>query len=94
MKIILGVGSAAMVVLLMLVVGSDLRTDGIMDTEKDDLARRMTIVGLWCIQTFPNNRPTMSKVIEMLEVNMNLLEIPPKPLLSSPTRSESEYCTS
>ncbi|KAK2397514.1 PR5 receptor kinase [Trifolium repens] len=72
-------------------LGSDLRpNNGIMDTEEDEIARRMTIVGLWCIQTFPNDRPTMSKVIEMLEVNMNSLEIPPKPLLSSPTRSISE----
>ena len=71
-------------------LGSNLRTDGIMDTEEDEIARRMTIVGLWCIQTFPSDRPTMSKVIEMLEVNMNSLEIPPKPLLSSPTRSISE----
>ncbi|KAK2451557.1 hypothetical protein P8452_14683 [Trifolium repens] len=75
-------------------LGSDLRPYEIMDTEEDDIARRMTIVGLWCIQTFPNDRPTMSKVIEMLEGSMKSLEIPPKPLLSSPTRSESESCTS
>ncbi|RHN52761.1 putative glycerophosphodiester phosphodiesterase, protein kinase RLK-Pelle-LRK10L-2 family [Medicago truncatula] len=71
-------------------LGTNLRPDGVMDTEEDEIARRMTIVGLWCIQTFPSDRPTMSKVIEMLEVNMNSLEIPPKPLLSSPTRSISE----
>ncbi|CAJ2637062.1 unnamed protein product [Trifolium pratense] len=75
-------------------LGSDLRPDEIMDTEEDDIIRRMTIVGLWCIQTFPNDRPTMSKVIEMLEGSMKSLEIPPKPLLSSPTRSESESRTS
>ncbi|XP_045792631.1 PR5-like receptor kinase [Trifolium pratense] len=69
-------------------LGNDLRPDGIMNTEEDDIARRMTIVGLWCIQTFPNDRPTMSKVIELLEVSMNLLQIPPKPLFSSPTRSD------
>jgi interleukin-1 receptor-associated kinase 1 len=77
-------------------LGSDLRPDEIMETEEDDIAKRMTIVGLWCIQTFPNDRPTMSKVIELLEVSMNLLQIPPKPLLSSPTRSEepeSSTCT-
>ncbi|XP_058722466.1 LEAF RUST 10 DISEASE-RESISTANCE LOCUS RECEPTOR-LIKE PROTEIN KINASE-like 2.4 isoform X2 [Vicia villosa] len=69
---------------------SDLRPDGVMDTEEDEIARRMTIVGLWCIQTLPNDRPTMSKVVEMLEVSMNSLKVPPKPLLSSPTRSLSE----
>ncbi|XP_045792624.1 PR5-like receptor kinase isoform X1 [Trifolium pratense] len=71
-------------------LGSNLRPDGILDTDDDEIARRMIIVGLWCIQTFPSDRPTMSKVIEMLEVNMNSLQIPPKPLLSSPTRSISE----
>ncbi|XP_058762004.1 PR5-like receptor kinase [Vicia villosa] len=75
-------------------LGSDLRPDGVMDTEEDEIARRMTIVGLWCIQTFPSDRPTMSKVIEMLEVNMSSLEIPPKPLLSSPTRSISKSSSS
>ncbi|CAL5186601.1 unnamed protein product [Lathyrus oleraceus] len=70
--------------------GSDLRPNGVMDTKEDEIARRMTIVGMWCIQTFPNDRPTMSKVVEMLEVSMNSLQIPPKPLLSSPTRSISE----
>ena len=64
------------------------------ENKEDEIAKRMTIVGLWCIQTFPNGRPTMSKVVEMLEVNINSLEIPPKPLLSSPTRSVSEPCTS
>ena len=54
------------------------------------LAKRLAIVGLWCIQTFPNDRPTMSRVIDMLEVNINSLEIPPKPLLSSPTTSLPE----
>ncbi|KEH27021.1 Chitinase / Hevein / PR-4 / Wheatwin2 [Medicago truncatula] len=71
-------------------LGTNLRPDGVMDTEEDEIARRMTIVGLWCIQTFPSDRPTMSKVIEMLEVTMNSLEMPPKPLHSSPTRSVSE----
>jgi interleukin-1 receptor-associated kinase 1 len=60
---------------------------GEMFATEDEIAKRMTIVGLWCIQTFPNDRPTMSRVIEMLEGNVNSLEIPPKPLLSSPTRS-------
>jgi interleukin-1 receptor-associated kinase 1 len=66
---------------------NDLRIDGVMATKDDEIARGMTIVGLWCIQTFPNNRPTISRVIEMLEGNIKSLEIPPKPMLSSPTRS-------
>jgi len=61
---------------------NDLRIDGVVATE-DEIARGMTIVGLWCIQTFPNNRPTINKVIEMLEGNIESLQIPPKPKLSS-----------
>ncbi|XP_024641423.1 PR5-like receptor kinase [Medicago truncatula] len=64
---------------------TDLRHDEVIATD-DDIAKRMTIVGLWCIQTLPNDRPAMSRVIEMLEGNVSSLEIPPKPILSSPTR--------
>ncbi|PNX61229.1 receptor-like protein kinase, partial [Trifolium pratense] len=68
-------------------LGGYLRPGEVIASEEDEIAKRMTVVGLWCIQTFPNDRPTMSRVIEMLECNMNSLEIPPKPVLSSPTRS-------
>ncbi|CAO2193556.1 unnamed protein product [Urochloa humidicola] len=53
--------------------------------ETEEIARHMTLVGLWCIQTAPGNRPSISRVIEMLEKNINELEMPPKPLLSCPT---------
>ena len=66
----------------------------VMTTEENEIAKRLTIVGLWCIQTFPNDRPTMSNVIDMLEGTIDSLQIPPKPLLSSPTRSVSEYSIS
>jgi len=75
-------------------VGSDLRPGEVISPEEDEIAKRMTIVGLWCIQTFPNDRPTMSGVILMLEGKMNSLEIPPKPILSSPTRPVPESSTS
>uniref|UniRef100_A0A0D9UWI6 Protein kinase domain-containing protein n=1 Tax=Leersia perrieri TaxID=77586 RepID=A0A0D9UWI6_9ORYZ len=51
-------------------------------SENEEIARKITLVGLWCIQTAPGNRPSMSKVIEMLEKNINELEVPPKPILS------------
>ncbi|XP_027922443.1 LEAF RUST 10 DISEASE-RESISTANCE LOCUS RECEPTOR-LIKE PROTEIN KINASE-like 2.5 [Vigna unguiculata] len=57
--------------------------------EENEIAKRLTIVGLWCIQTFPYDRPTMRRVIDMLESSINSLEMPPKPLFSSPTRSVS-----
>ncbi|XP_044335921.1 LEAF RUST 10 DISEASE-RESISTANCEUS RECEPTOR-LIKE PROTEIN KINASE-like 2.5 [Triticum aestivum] len=45
----------------------------------EEAMRKITLVGLWCIQTNPGNRPTMSKVIDMLEKRINELEMPPKP---------------
>ncbi|KXG31938.1 LEAF RUST 10 DISEASE-RESISTANCE LOCUS RECEPTOR-LIKE PROTEIN KINASE-like 2.5 isoform X2 [Sorghum bicolor] len=51
----------------------------------EEIAIQMTLVGLWCIQTTPENRPSMSRVIEMLEKNLNELEMPPKPLLLCPS---------
>ncbi|KAM3692974.1 hypothetical protein ACJW31_08G129800 [Castanea mollissima] len=52
----------------------------------EDSARKMIIVSLWCIQTDPSNRPSMSRVVEMLEGSLNSLQIPPKPFLFSPPR--------
>ncbi|KAM0944352.1 putative glycerophosphodiester phosphodiesterase, protein kinase RLK-Pelle-LRK10L-2 family [Dioscorea sansibarensis] len=54
-----------------------------------DIARKLIVVGLWCIQTRSESRPTMSKVVEMLEGSINDLELPPKPYLFSPPRSQS-----
>ncbi|KAK9926336.1 hypothetical protein M0R45_023573 [Rubus argutus] len=55
--------------------------------EEKEIARKMILVGLWCIQTKPSVRPSMSKVIDMLEGSIEALQIPPKPILSSPVRS-------
>ncbi|XP_028787084.1 rust resistance kinase Lr10 isoform X2 [Neltuma alba] len=50
--------------------------------EEKDLAKKMIIIALWCIQLKPIDRPSMSKVIEMLEANdVESLEMPPKPSL-------------
>ncbi|KAI3699082.1 hypothetical protein L2E82_43105 [Cichorium intybus] len=57
-----------------------------MSDEENGMVRKMIIVGLWCIQTNPLSRPTISKVLEMLEGDAKSLEIPPKPYLSSPVR--------
>ncbi|XP_022641458.1 LEAF RUST 10 DISEASE-RESISTANCE LOCUS RECEPTOR-LIKE PROTEIN KINASE-like 2.1 isoform X2 [Vigna radiata var. radiata] len=53
----------------------------------DKMMRKMAVVGLWCIQTHPSSRPTISSVVEMLEKKVELLELPPKPFLSSPSPS-------
>ncbi|XP_039835127.1 PR5-like receptor kinase [Panicum virgatum] len=43
-----------------------------------EMVRKMTIVGLWCIQFNPADRPSMCKVLEMLESNAMDLRLPPK----------------
>ncbi|KAK3165143.1 hypothetical protein QOZ80_1AG0029450 [Eleusine coracana subsp. coracana] len=43
-----------------------------------DLVRKMIIVGLWCIQFTPADRPSMGKVLEMLESKTMDLQLPPK----------------
>nr|GEX83898.1 leaf rust 10 disease-resistance locus receptor-like protein kinase-like 2.1 [Tanacetum cinerariifolium] len=60
--------------------------DGV-TTEENDYVRKMTIVGLWCIQTDPNQRPSINEVIEMLEGSTEVLEVPPKPFFCTPPRS-------
>ncbi|MED6176570.1 hypothetical protein PIB30_089520 [Stylosanthes scabra] len=62
-------------------------------TEENEVIKKMTVVGLWCVQTMPNDRPTMSKVVEMLEGNTDSIEMPPRPALSSPVRSIAESST-
>jgi len=49
--------------------------------EEKIMAKKMVIVALWCIQLKPSDRPSMNRVVEMLEGDIEDLEIPPKPLL-------------
>uniref|UniRef100_A0A175YPC6 Protein kinase domain-containing protein n=2 Tax=Daucus carota subsp. sativus TaxID=79200 RepID=A0A175YPC6_DAUCS len=53
------------------------------DASKDErkLAKKMIIVAMWCIQMKPSDRPSMNKVLEMLEGDTGLLVMPPKPLI-------------
>ena len=50
--------------------------------ETIEIVRKMIVVGLWCIQVLPTDRPTMTRVVEMLECSTSNLELPPKVLLS------------
>ncbi|XP_073018630.1 LEAF RUST 10 DISEASE-RESISTANCEUS RECEPTOR-LIKE PROTEIN KINASE-like 2.1 isoform X4 [Primulina eburnea] len=58
--------------------------DSKMSEEEDQAARKMFLVGFWCIQTIPSDRPSMSKVVEMLEGSLQYIQIPPKPYLFNP----------
>ena len=55
------------------------------DATEDEkkLIRKMVVVALWCIQIKPIDRPSMSKALEMLEGEVELLERPLKPTLYS-----------
>ncbi|KAG2709670.1 hypothetical protein I3760_05G251700 [Carya illinoinensis] len=58
--------------------------------EEKKIAKLMIIVALWCIQMKPNDRPSMNKVVEMLEGSIENLQIPPKPFLSSLEREPED----
>ncbi|MBA0857780.1 hypothetical protein Goshw_017103 [Gossypium schwendimanii] len=48
-----------------------------------EIARKLTIVGLWCIQWYPVDRPSMKVVIKMLEGEADSLTKPPNPFAST-----------
>ena len=49
--------------------------------EESKVVKKMIVVALWCIQLKPCDRPSMNKVIEMLEDEVDKLQMPPKPCL-------------
>ncbi|KAH6824325.1 hypothetical protein C2S53_003772 [Perilla frutescens var. hirtella] len=57
---------------------NDYLTGIISEDESQLVKRKLMIVGLWCIQTNPKDRPSMTKVVEMLEGKLGSLEVPPK----------------
>ena len=65
----------------------EIATHGIIKDSKKELERKMILVSLWCIQTYPSKRPPMNKVVEMLEGSIESIQMPPKPHIASPTRS-------
>ncbi|XP_021806535.1 LEAF RUST 10 DISEASE-RESISTANCE LOCUS RECEPTOR-LIKE PROTEIN KINASE-like 2.5 isoform X2 [Prunus avium] len=66
---------------------------GAITEEEKEIARKMVLISLWCIQTIPSDRPSMSKVVEMLEGPLHSLPIAPKPFLSSPTIAAEDSMT-
>ncbi|CAH8306396.1 unnamed protein product [Eruca vesicaria subsp. sativa] len=57
--------------------------DHIMEEEEKMIVKKMAMVGLWCIQTNPTQRPRIREVIGMLEGSVEALQVPPKPLVDS-----------
>ncbi|XP_037455304.1 LEAF RUST 10 DISEASE-RESISTANCE LOCUS RECEPTOR-LIKE PROTEIN KINASE-like 2.4 [Triticum dicoccoides] len=50
--------------------------------ETSEIVRKMIVVGLWCIQLSSTDRPTMTRVVEMLEGSTINIELPPTVLFS------------
>ncbi|PWZ34204.1 LEAF RUST 10 DISEASE-RESISTANCE LOCUS RECEPTOR-LIKE PROTEIN KINASE-like 2.8 [Zea mays] len=46
--------------------------------EKEEIAKKMVVVGMWCIQVLPLHRPTITKVLEMFDRCLDELDMPPR----------------
>ncbi|KAK9939095.1 hypothetical protein M0R45_015804 [Rubus argutus] len=62
--------------------GSDLRIH-IEEEGNVKIARKLAIVGLWCIQWHPMDRPSMKTVVQMLGREGDSLTMPPNPFASA-----------
>ncbi|KAF7847637.1 hypothetical protein BT93_L2767 [Corymbia citriodora subsp. variegata] len=69
-------------------LGKDLNLPMDVTEEEEVLAKMMIIVSLWCIQTNPSDRPSIGKVIEMLEGSFESLQMPPKPIFRNESRED------
>ncbi|KAL5153840.1 PR5-like receptor kinase [Glycine soja] len=72
-------------------LNQELALRNVINESDRDIIKKMVLVSLWCIQTDPSDRPTMHRVVEMLEGNVEgnveTIQVPPKPFLSSPSIS-------
>ncbi|KAL3345661.1 hypothetical protein AABB24_024558, partial [Solanum stoloniferum] len=73
--------------------GKEILVDEEANDDEKKMARKLTLVALWCIQTNPIQRPSMSKVLEMLEGEVEVLEVPPQPLQSQPIVHQMKGCS-
>ncbi|GFP85123.1 glycerophosphodiester phosphodiesterase protein kinase domain-containing gdpdl2 [Phtheirospermum japonicum] len=60
------------------------------DIENNDNDDNEGVVGLWCIQMSPADRPSMSEVVKLLESQNGNLQIPPQPSESTQTVKYSD----
>ncbi|PRQ32534.1 putative glycerophosphodiester phosphodiesterase, protein kinase RLK-Pelle-LRK10L-2 family [Rosa chinensis] len=66
--------------------GNDLRIH-IGDEGNVEIAKKLAVVGLWCIQWYPIDRPSMKIVVQMLEREGDNLTMPPNPFTSTSSSS-------
>ncbi|CAN4083699.1 unnamed protein product [Withania somnifera] len=64
--------------------GKEIVEDEEANDDEKKMVRKLSLVALWCIQTNPAQRLSMSKVVEMLEGEAEVLKVPPRPLQSQP----------
>ncbi|XP_057437691.1 LEAF RUST 10 DISEASE-RESISTANCE LOCUS RECEPTOR-LIKE PROTEIN KINASE-like 2.8 [Lotus japonicus] len=57
--------------------GKDVEMEEYASEEGKALAKKIFMVALWCVQFKPSDRPSMKKVVEMLEGPIESLEMPP-----------------
>ncbi|XP_020097155.1 rust resistance kinase Lr10-like [Ananas comosus] len=62
-----------------LVSRQELELDIDMTASEEEIAKKLAIVALWCVQWNLVNRPTMSRTVQMLMGSLKDLEMPPKP---------------
>ncbi|XP_062023758.1 rust resistance kinase Lr10-like [Rosa rugosa] len=62
--------------------GLNIEIEGACENDNKKIAKKLIMVGLWCIQFNPIDRPTMSKVIEMFEGEVGDMQMPPKPFFT------------
>ncbi|KAF8724656.1 hypothetical protein HU200_020929 [Digitaria exilis] len=72
-------------------IGQDLVPNRETTDEEKQMVRQLAIVALWCIQWNPKNRPSMTKVVNMLTGRLQNLQIPPKPFVSSESHPMHMY---
>ncbi|XP_020961402.1 rust resistance kinase Lr10-like [Arachis ipaensis] len=57
----------------------EIKMETLMHEETSELAKKMFTTALWCIQLKPSDRPSMNKVVKMLEGDVTSIEMPPRP---------------
>ncbi|KAG2281030.1 hypothetical protein Bca52824_052250 [Brassica carinata] len=65
----------------------------VITSEEEEIAKKMTLVGLWCIQPSPSDRPLMNRVVEMMEGSVDSLEVPHRPVFQIPAAPFQETST-
>ncbi|KAF3537027.1 hypothetical protein F2Q69_00020029 [Brassica cretica] len=61
--------------------------------EEEEITKKMVLVALRCIQSYPSNRPSMNRVVEMMEGSLDALDVPPRPIFQIPIAPLRESST-